>query len=107
MKSGDIEERWDSDIQCKVCGNKCDGLLCPECTKKLQTTYGQVCLNCGNHNFLDWTAANVWDLCKKMGWDFDVIWQTNQMIIIPFKVCPKCYEERSSFNPKSENAQWN
>jgi hypothetical protein len=65
-------------------------ILCKECFDKLQTHYGQVCLNCKTYEFIAWTPENVAVLAKKMGMDYDILIDTNMIVILPFKYCPKC-----------------
>lgn len=86
-------QAWYEELSCKVCGAPAKDLLCSRCFDMLQHAYAQVCLNCGNYNFIEWNVENVEKLCKMMKWDFDVIYDTDRIIIIPFKQCPKCCED--------------
>jgi hypothetical protein len=75
-----------------MCGKSAheDEGLCKECFDKLQTHYGQKCLKCTHHDFVEWTPANVLLLAKMIGVDYDMLIGTSMIIIIPFKGCPQC-----------------
>jgi hypothetical protein len=84
--------RWDVGIACKMCGKESfeDEGLCKECFDKLQTHYGEKCLVCGNYTFIEWTPENVAVLAKKIGIDYDMLFGTSMIIILPFRGCPSC-----------------
>lgn len=90
-----LQEAWHDGQPCKMCGDPSiqkegQGLLCQKCIDLLQDHYGQVCLKCGNHDFIKWIPENVAVLANKLKIDVDILATTSLIIIIPFKECPKC-----------------
>lgn len=86
-------------MNCKMCRKELTPewdkeLLCEDCFTKLQDSYGQVCLGCGKHEFIDWTPENVYELGLRLGVPFDLLWTSTMIIIIPFLVCPDCGKEK-------------
>ena len=105
------EKKWNDNIQfkCRMCGNLNKEILCPACKEKLQTSFGQVCLKCGNYKFVPWTEENVKRLAQNMGLNYDFLWNIDRIVVIPTPRCPKCCE--LSKHCKSENTEkvslWN
>jgi len=93
-----MPEKWYSDDKCRVCGKPAleKEHLCQPCFDKLQTHYAEICLNCKNYTFIEWTEQHVQVLAKKLEAmcgepiPFDMLFNTARIIILPFKVCPKC-----------------
>ncbi len=64
--------------------------LCRSCLEKLQTHYAQLCKKCGRCSFIEWTEENIKELAGQLGMPFEVLFETEQIVIIPFKECVEC-----------------
>lgn len=64
--------------------------LCRECLEKLQTHYAQLCKKCGKYSFIEWTEENIKELAGELGMPFEVLFETEQILIVPFKECDEC-----------------
>ncbi len=82
--------------KCILCSLETGSPLCPDCFEKLQSHYAQKCLNCGNYNFITWNLDNVKKLAKDICMDFEELWTTDKIVIIPFSQCPKCCKHADS-----------
>jgi len=91
-------------VPCKVCAEECEEheLVCIKCLEKLQTHYAEVCQKCGHYHFVEWTPPNVMRLCKKTGMDFDILYNTDRAVVIPYRECPQCCTNKicDIVNPK-------